>query len=68
MSLRSNVINLKDGKLEQLYDFLELTPEEMTLIEIKRSSLGQDRGKFVVPDDFNSLPEEILLAFEDNEE
>lgn len=29
------------------------------------SSLGQDRGKFVVPDDFNAaLPEDILAAFE----
>ncbi|WP_414620331.1 hypothetical protein [Calothrix sp. CCY 0018] len=49
-------------------DFLELTPEEATLIEIRRSSLGQDKGKFVVPDDFNALSEEILLAFEGNEE
>jgi prevent-host-death family protein len=31
----------------------------------RRSSLGQDRGKFVVPDDFNApLPDEILVAFE----
>jgi prevent-host-death family protein len=31
----------------------------------RRSSLGQDRGKFVVPDDFNApLSEEILAAFE----
>ena len=30
----------------------------------RRASLGQDRGKFVVPDDFNALPEEILSAFE----
>lgn len=31
----------------------------------RRSSLGQDRGKFVVPDDFNApLPEDILVAFE----
>lgn len=31
----------------------------------RRSSLGQDRGKFVVPDDFNApLPDEILAAFE----
>ena len=55
-------------KIGTLEDFLELTPEETTLIKIRRSSLGQDRGKFVVPDDFNALPEEILLAFEDNEE
>ncbi len=55
-------------KVGTLEEFLELTPEETTLIEIRRSSLGQDRGKFVVPDDFNALPEEILLAFEDNEE
>jgi hypothetical protein len=27
--------------------------------------LGQDRGKFVLPDDFNApLPEDILVAFE----
>lgn len=31
----------------------------------RRSSLGQDRGKFIVPDDFNApLPNEILAAFE----
>jgi prevent-host-death family protein len=31
----------------------------------RSASLGQDRGKFVVPDDFNApLPEEILAAFE----
>jgi hypothetical protein len=31
----------------------------------RRSSLGQDRGKFVVSNDFNApLPEEILAAFE----
>lgn len=31
----------------------------------RRASLGQDKGKFVVPDDFNApLPEEILSAFE----
>lgn len=34
----------------------------------RRASLGQDKGKFVVPDDFNALPEEILSAFEGNEE
>jgi hypothetical protein len=55
-------------KIGAVEDFLELTPEETTLIKIRRSSLGQDRGKYVVPDDFNALPEEILLAFEDNEE
>ena len=27
--------------------FLELTPQEATLIEIRRSSLGKDKGKFV---------------------
>ena len=26
--------------------------------------LGMDRGKFVVPEDFNKLPEDILDAFE----
>ena len=31
----------------------------------RRASLGQDKGKFVVPDDFNApLPEDILSAFE----
>ncbi|MEA5570502.1 type II toxin-antitoxin system Phd/YefM family antitoxin [Calothrix sp. UHCC 0171] len=31
----------------------------------RRSSLGQDRGMFIVPDDFNApLPEDILVAFE----
>lgn len=31
----------------------------------RRSSLGQDRGRFVVPDDFNEpLPENLLAAFE----
>ncbi|MGB3693404.1 MAG: type II toxin-antitoxin system Phd/YefM family antitoxin [Spirulinaceae cyanobacterium] len=31
----------------------------------RRSSLGQDRGMFTVPDGFNaSLPEDILKAFE----
>ncbi len=31
----------------------------------RRSSLGQDRGKFIVPDDFNApLSEDILVAFE----
>ena len=31
----------------------------------RRASLGQDRGKFVVPEDFNApLPDEILRAFE----
>jgi prevent-host-death family protein len=31
----------------------------------RRSSLGQDRGMFVVPDDFNApLPDDILTAFE----
>lgn len=31
----------------------------------RRASLGQDRGRFVVPEDFNApLPDEILAAFE----
>jgi prevent-host-death family protein len=35
----------------------------------RRSSLGQDRGKFVVPEDFNApLSEDILLAFEGSAE
>jgi prevent-host-death family protein len=35
----------------------------------RRSSLGQDRGKFVVPDDFNApLPEDVLIAFEGSAE
>ncbi|MBD2245829.1 type II toxin-antitoxin system Phd/YefM family antitoxin [Nostoc sp. FACHB-888] len=33
------------------------------------NSLGQDKGRFVVPDHFNApLPEEILAAFEGGEE
>jgi prevent-host-death family protein len=35
----------------------------------RRASLGQDRARFIVPDDFNtSLPQEILAAFEGNAE
>lgn len=35
----------------------------------RRASLGQDREKFIVPEDFNKpLPEEILAAFEGSEE
>jgi hypothetical protein len=35
----------------------------------RRASLGEDRGKFIVPEDFNDpLPKEILAAFEGNEE
>ena len=31
----------------------------------RRASLGQDRGKFIVPEDINDpLPKEILAAFE----
>jgi prevent-host-death family protein len=31
----------------------------------RHSSLGQDRGMFIVPNDFNApLPEDILAAFE----
>ncbi|MGB6294757.1 MAG: type II toxin-antitoxin system Phd/YefM family antitoxin [Rivularia sp. (in: cyanobacteria)] len=30
----------------------------------RRASLGKDKGKFVVPDDFNALPSDILSAFE----
>jgi prevent-host-death family protein len=35
----------------------------------RRDSLGQDKGLFVVPEDFNApLPDDILAAFEGNEE
>jgi prevent-host-death family protein len=35
----------------------------------RRASLGQDRGRFIVPEDFNApLPEEILAAFEGDRE
>jgi prevent-host-death family protein len=35
----------------------------------RRASLGQDRGRFIVPEDFNApLPEEILAAFEGKSE
>ena len=30
----------------------------------RRQSLGRDRGLFVVPADFNELPEDLLTAFE----
>lgn len=31
----------------------------------RRASLGQDRGKFIVPEDFNApLPKDILAGFE----
>ncbi|NCJ08740.1 type II toxin-antitoxin system prevent-host-death family antitoxin [Synechococcales cyanobacterium C] len=31
----------------------------------RRASLGQDRGRFIVPDDFNEpFPEDTLAAFE----
>lgn len=35
----------------------------------RRDSLGQDKGRFVVPEDFNApLPDEMLAAFESGEE
>jgi prevent-host-death family protein len=35
----------------------------------RRDSLGQDRDRFVVPEDFNApLPSEILAAFEGGQE
>ncbi|MEH1863518.1 MAG: type II toxin-antitoxin system Phd/YefM family antitoxin [Nostoc sp.] len=35
----------------------------------RRDSLGQDKGRFVLPEDFNApLPDEILAAFEGGEE
>ena len=35
----------------------------------RQNSLGQDRGLFAVPEDFNApLPEDILAAFEGGEE
>ena len=34
----------------------------------RRASLGQDRGRFVLPEDFNDpLPKDILTAFEGDE-
>jgi prevent-host-death family protein len=34
----------------------------------RRASLGQDQGKFIVPENFNDpLPEEILASFEGSE-
>jgi prevent-host-death family protein len=42
--------------------------EVATLVPVRRSSarqFGTDRGRFVVPDDFDaSLPDELLEAFE----
>ncbi|OYD98580.1 type II toxin-antitoxin system prevent-host-death family antitoxin [Nostoc sp. 'Peltigera membranacea cyanobiont' 213] len=35
----------------------------------RRDSLGQDKGRFLVPEDFNApLPDEMLAAFEGGEE
>ena len=35
----------------------------------RRDSLGQDKGRFVVPEDFNApFPNEMLAAFEGGEE
>ncbi|MEH2022805.1 type II toxin-antitoxin system Phd/YefM family antitoxin [Nostoc sp.] len=35
----------------------------------RRDSLGQDKGRFLVPEDFNApLPDEMLAAFEGSEE
>lgn len=35
----------------------------------RRDSLGLDRGRFIVPEDFNApLPEDILAAFEGGDE
>jgi prevent-host-death family protein len=35
----------------------------------RRASLGRDRGKFIVPEDFNQpLPEDILASFEGDRE
>jgi prevent-host-death family protein len=35
----------------------------------RRASLGLDRGRFIVPEDFDApLPEELLAAFEGGEE
>jgi antitoxin (DNA-binding transcriptional repressor) of toxin-antitoxin stability system len=31
----------------------------------RRRSLGIDRGRFTVPEDFNDLPADLLAAFED---
>ena len=33
----------------------------------RRGSMGSDRGLFQVPDDFNSLPADLLAAFEGEE-
>lgn len=42
----------------------KLLPFRTSLLD-RRASLGQDRGKFVVPDDFNApLPADLLAAFE----
>lgn len=35
----------------------------------RQASLGLDRGRFIVPEDFNApMPEEVLAAFEGSEE
>jgi len=33
----------------------------------RRSSLGLDRGRFTVPEDFNALPADMLAVFEGGE-
>ncbi len=37
---------------------------KLVAMERRAPILGMDRGKFVVPEDFNELPEDILDAFE----
>jgi prevent-host-death family protein len=78
-----NTVNIHQAKthLSQLLQRVELG-EEITianrgvpvakLIPIpadinRRNSMGSDRGLFQVPDDFNSLPADLLAAFEGEE-
>ena len=52
-----------EGKLEQVLEQTNYQPPHKS--EAARP-LGQDRGLYTLPDDFNApLPDELLIAFED---
>ncbi len=52
-----------EGKLEQVLEQTIRQPEPKSQAV---RPLGQDRGLYTLPDDFNApLPDELLIAFED---
>lgn len=52
-----------EGKLEQVLEQTIRQPEPKSFAV---RPLGQDRGLYTLPDDFNApLPDELLIAFED---